>query len=70
MRTKKTRPVTYRPLFLRFIPLTTPPRLGPFDHFAVLIGALWFKDGHLRRGLVAGSVVMAGVFLLRQWQSG
>jgi hypothetical protein len=70
MRTKKTRPVTYRPLFLRFIPLTTPPRLGPFDHFAVLIGALWFKDGHLRRGLVAGSVVMTRVFLLRQWQSG
>jgi drug/metabolite transporter (DMT)-like permease len=33
--------------------------------FAVLIGALWFKEGHLRRGIVAGAVVMAGVFLLR-----
>ncbi|MDX9887203.1 DMT family transporter [Thauera sp.] len=38
--------------------------------FAVLIGALWFKEGHLRRGMVAGTVVMAGVFLLRNWQSG
>jgi drug/metabolite transporter (DMT)-like permease len=34
-------------------------------NFAVLIGALWFKAGHLRRGIVAGAVVMAGVFLLR-----
>lgn len=33
--------------------------------FAVLIGALWFKEGHLRRGIVAATVVMAGVFLLR-----
>lgn len=33
--------------------------------FAVLIGALWFKEGHLRRGIVAGSIVIAGVFLLR-----
>lgn len=33
--------------------------------FAVLIGALWFKEGHLRRGIVAAIVVMAGVFLLR-----
>lgn len=33
--------------------------------FAVLISALWFKEGHLRRGIVAGTIVMVGVFLLR-----
>lgn len=33
-------------------------------------GALWLKEGHLRRGMVAGTIVMAGVLLLRNWQSG
>jgi len=33
--------------------------------FAVLIGALWFKEGHLRRGIIAGAVVVAGIILLR-----
>ena len=38
--------------------------------FAVLIGALWFKEGRLRSGLAAGSIVMAGVLLLRHSQTG
>jgi drug/metabolite transporter (DMT)-like permease len=33
--------------------------------FAVLIGALWFKEGRLKAGVAAGAVVVAGVFLLR-----
>lgn len=33
--------------------------------FAVLIGALWFKEGRLRSGLAAGAVVVVGIFLLR-----
>lgn len=33
--------------------------------FAVLIGALWFKEGHLRSGVIASAVVVAGIILLR-----
>ena len=33
--------------------------------FAVLIGSLWFKEGRLRAGLLAGLCVVAGVLLLK-----
>lgn len=33
--------------------------------FAVLISALWFKEGQLKRGLIASIVLIFGVFLLR-----
>ncbi len=33
--------------------------------FAVLIGALWFGEGRLKRGLLAGAIVVAGIVLLR-----
>lgn len=33
--------------------------------FAVLIGSLWFKEGRLRQGLLAGSAVVFGIILLR-----
>lgn len=33
--------------------------------FAVLIGSLWFKEGRLRPGLLAASMVLLGIFLLR-----
>jgi drug/metabolite transporter (DMT)-like permease len=33
--------------------------------FAVLIGSLWFGEGRLRLGLVAGCLVVAGILLLR-----
>lgn len=33
--------------------------------FAVLIGSLWFKEGRLRPGLLAGAGVVLGIFLLR-----
>lgn len=34
--------------------------------FAVLIGSLWFKEGRLRAGLLAGLCVVAGVLLLKR----
>ena len=33
--------------------------------FAVLIGSLWFKEGRLRQGLLAGCAVVLGIILLR-----
>lgn len=33
--------------------------------FAVLIGSLWFGEGKLRRGLMAGVLVLTGLLLLR-----
>lgn len=33
--------------------------------FAVLISALWFKEGRLRTGLIAAAVVLAGIVLIR-----
>lgn len=33
--------------------------------FAVLIGSLWFKEGRLRQGLLAGAAVVVGILLLR-----
>ena len=33
--------------------------------FAVLIGSLFFKEGRLRTGLLAATVVVGGIFLLR-----
>lgn len=33
--------------------------------FAVLIGSLWFREGRLRPGLLAGGAVLSGIALLR-----
>jgi drug/metabolite transporter (DMT)-like permease len=33
--------------------------------FVVLIGSLWFGEGRLRHGLLAGTFVLAGVILMR-----
>lgn len=33
--------------------------------FAVIIGSLLFREGRLRSGVVAGSIVLLGIFLLR-----
>jgi len=33
--------------------------------FAVLIGSLWFKEGRLHQGLMAGAAVVFGILLLR-----
>lgn len=33
--------------------------------FAVLIGSLWFREGRLRLGLLAGAAVVTGIFFLR-----